>query len=325
IQKKKPLLALVVIVAALAITVLENDYSVFTVSTLIQKPGENIIVNFTVPEPARELIFAAHYDSKNDVWDHLERTKILKMLPYALLVAIISCIWVLFEKKFRIMGRGVLKFVPIVLPGVFVVYGCFLFSWLGGYVFLGEDRQSYGAIDDAASVVTLMGMARDINSGKTRLGDSNVTLLITGGEEVGYQGAYAYIKKRFGDKPANPKIPVSLVNLELVAQNGNMVYWKTVGSLTKFYQADPSLIKRLNTVWLEASGKPMDSGGTLTDDTMVFGAVGIPFVTVGHSGIPGLGFGGFHSPADNMDRVNPENLALMIKTLEKYIESYGKN
>ena len=66
----------------------------------------------------------------------------------------------------------------------------------------------------------------------------------------------------------------------------------------------------------------MDVEKTIGDDTKNFGAAGIPFITVGHSGLPGPGLGGFHSVQDNMARVNPDNLDLMIKTLGKYIESY---
>ncbi len=322
IQKKKPFPALIVIVVTIVVPVLENDYAFYTVSTLIQKPSENIIINYTVPDPARELIFAAHYDSKNDVWDHYERTRILRLLPLAVLLAIIACLWVLFEKRFKILGKGLLRRGPIILSGIYIVYSCLMFIRLGGFVFLNEKSYSDGAIDNGASVVTLMAMARDINDGKVKLGNSNVTLLLTGGEEVGLQGAHAYVKEKFENKPANPNIPVSLVNLELVAQNGNMIYFKSIVSLTKLYHADSSLIKRLDNVWLGISGKHMDARALITDDTKMFAAAGIPFVTVGHSGLPGLGLRGFHSPADNMDRVNPENLTLMIKTLEKYIESH---
>jgi len=44
---------------------------------------------------------------------------------------------------------------------------------------------------------------------------------------------------------------------------------------------------------------------------------------VGNSGLPVLGEGWFHSTLDNPDRVNPDNLKLVIKTLEKYIDGYN--
>jgi len=51
-------------------------------------------------------------------------------------------------------------------------------------------------------------------------------------------------------------------------------------------------------------------------------AAGIPAITIGNAGIPGLGEGGFHSTKDNFSRVNMENLTLMIRALELYIETY---
>ena len=50
---------------------------------------------------------------------------------------------------------------------------------------------------------------------------------------------------------------------------------------------------------------------------------GIPAVTIGNSGYPGLGEAGFHSSADNPGRVNIDNLKLMIRVLERYIEGYS--
>jgi hypothetical protein len=101
-----------------------------------------------------------------------------------------------------------------------------------------------------------------------------------------------------------------------------MVYWKRVGKLFRFLYPDPDLIKRLNEVWKNISGKPMDVIDKISDDSFEFGDVGIPFITVGHSGLPGLGMGGFHRKTDNMERVNVKNLKLMIRTLEKFIASY---
>jgi hypothetical protein len=35
-----------------------------------------------------------------------------------------------------------------------------------------------------------------------------------------------------------------------------------------------------------------------------------------------MGMGGFHREKDNMGRLNPDNLALMVKVLEKFIEGF---
>jgi putative aminopeptidase FrvX len=177
-------------------------------------------------------------------------------------------------------------------------------------------------VDDGGSVAALLVLSKDIHDGKVNTGNSNITIVFTSGEEVSLQGAHAYILERFG-KGQKPAVPVSMVNLELAGQNGTMVYWKKDGQFLKFYDADPGLAERLGAVWKEVAGTAMESRPALTDDAQRFMTAGIPAITVGNSGLPGLGEGWFHSTRDDPGRINPGNLKLVISTLEKYIEGYN--
>ncbi|MCP4682552.1 MAG: M20/M25/M40 family metallo-hydrolase [Desulfobacterales bacterium] len=323
IVKKRPVLALVAFMAIPAIIILENEFHIYVVSPLLQKTGENIVMSFKAPDAVRELIFAAHYDSKTDVWDHIERAKILTLFPYALLLGLLISVWTFITNRFSGLDRKPLRATALCLTALLVIYCGFAFSWLGGYIFLGNERESFGAIDDGGSVVSLLALARDIREGRVKQGKSDITILLTGAEEVGLQGAHSYVLKRFGNPgEKTPDPPAYLINLELVAQNGNMVHWQKVGSLFTHYPADAGLVKRMDMVWKGISGRSMDVEERLSDDSFMFGRAGIPFITVGHTGLPGPGLGGFHSPQDSMERVNPENLHLMVKTLEKFIDSY---
>ncbi len=325
ILKRKPLLALIVSIVIFPLLFLEFEMFVPIVSGLIKKTGENIIVSFQAPDAVRELIFMAHYDSKTDFWDHIQRAKIYKWIPHAFALGVLLSIWLFFVKKFDALKNKLVTAINLTVAGVLVVYWGLVFLGFGGFVFMSNERDSLGAIDNGTAVVTLLAISKDIRDGKVDIGDSNVTIILTSGEETTLQGANFYVKERWGKK-AEPEIPTTLVNLELVAQNGNMVYWKKVGVFLKFYEGDPELIDRLNSTWEEISGKRMDLAGEgyITDDSHRFATVGIPFVTVGNSGLPGMGMGGFHATTDNLERVNYENLQLMITTLEKYIESYNK-
>jgi acetylornithine deacetylase/succinyl-diaminopimelate desuccinylase-like protein len=147
---------------------------------------------------------------------------------------------------------------------------------------------------------------------------------LTSGEEVNLQGADTYLRKRLGSEE-KPAVPISLINLELVGQNGNMVYWKKDGEFLIFYNADPVLIDRIGAAWTDVSGMTIESRPAITDDAQRFLTAGIPAVTVGNSGLPGPGEGWFHGTADNPERVNQDNLKLMIKALERYIERYNAN
>jgi hypothetical protein len=322
ILKKKPLLALITVLVIILVLILEVELNVHPVSFLMTKPSENIIANFSVPDAEREIIFCAHYDSKNDFYDHVQREFVTKLLPLFIALGLFLSIWTFFIKRYDALNKAALRALTTLLAASFVVYCFVAFLRLGGFIFMSKDEESLGAIDNGTAVVTLLAMAKDIKEGKVDIGKSNITILFTSGEEVGLQGARWYAQERFGGKLATPKLPTSLVNLEVVAQNGNMVYWKRVGKLFRFLYPDPNLIKRLNEVCKGISGKPMDVIDKISDDSFEFGDVGIPFITVGHSGLPGLGMGGFHRKTDNMERVNVKNLKLMIRTLEKFISSY---
>ncbi len=321
ILKKRPIAALVVALLIPLLLVVEFELFVPVVTGIVKKTGQDIVVSFTVPHPARELIFAAHYDSKTDFWDHVQRAKIYQFIPLAFLLGLALAVFTFFTRRYASLKKKLVTAVTVILAGVLVVYWGLVFLGFGGYIFIPKDRQSFGAVDDGSAVVTLLALAKDIKDGKVQLGNSNVTIVFTAGEEVTLQGADWYVRERFGHGK-KPALPTTLVDLELVAQNGTMIYWKKDGIFLKYYSADPGLAAMLGAAWEGVSGMRMESRPTITDDAQRFMAAGIPSITVGNAGVPGLGEGGFHSPKDNIQRVNMDNLKMMIETLEKYIGFY---
>jgi hypothetical protein len=322
VLKKKSLSALIVCLVIPLLLIAEFELFIPVVSGIIQKTGQNIILTFDVPNPARDLIFAAHYDSKTDFWDHIQRARIYAFIPVAIGLGLIVAVFTFFSRKYASLKKKAVTAAVLTLAGIVVVYWGLVFLGFGGYIFLPIDRQSRGSVDDGGSVVALLALSKDIHDGKVNLGNSRVTILLTSGEEVNLQGADRYVQERFykGEKPA---LPVSLVNLELVGQNGPMIYWKKDGEFLKFYDADPGLINRVGEAWKTASGKDVEPGHMfITDDAQRFLTAGIPAVTIGNSGLPGLGEAGFHCTADNPGRVNVDNLKLMVMVLERYIEGY---
>jgi hypothetical protein len=319
--KKRPVIALVVALAIPLLLIVEFELFIPVVTGIVKDTGQNIVVTYTVPNPERELIFAAHYDSKTDFWDHVQRAKIYRFIPLAFILGILLSIFTFFTRRYAPLRRKGPAAVGIVIAGVLVVYWGLVFLGFGGYIFIPSDRQSFGAVDDGTGVAALMALSKDIHDGNVSLGNSNVTIIFTAGEEVTLQGAHWYVKERFGAGSA-PALPATLVNLELVAQNGPMVYWKKDGIFLKYFDAAPELIERLGAAWTRVSGTSIEPREKITDDAQRFMSAGIPSITIGNAGTPGAGEGGFHSPKDNIDRVNSQNLALMIQALELYIEGY---
>ena len=319
ISRKKPVIALLCAVLIPVIAMLEFEFCIPVVSWIISKTGQNIIIPFDVANPAREIIFMAHMDSKTDFFDHIERARVYKWIPLAVIIGLLLPVLMLLSAKIKILAH---KTVNRAIQGVsilLILYWCLVGIAFGGFIFL--DKESCGAVDNGGSVTTLLKLSQAIHDGRVNAGDNRVTIVLTSGEEVGLQGADAYVEKRFNDD-ANSDVPVYLVNLELVGQNGNMVYWEKTGTFLNWYHVNPELVKRLNRAWKTVSGKEMEPAGKITDDTQRFAAAGIPFITVGNSGIPGMGMGGFHCTDDNMERVNPENIRLMIRTLSVFIEQW---
>jgi hypothetical protein len=322
VLKSKPLAALIVALAIPLVLILEFELFIPVVTALITTGGENIIVNYTVPNPARELVFAAHYDSKTDFWDHIQRSKIYAYIPLAVVMGLAVAIFAFFVQRYAVLRKKAITAVTLILAGAVALYWGLIFLGFGGYIFIPPDRQSFGSVDDGSSVAALLVLSKDIHEGKVDSGNSNITIVFTSGEEVSLQGAHAYILERLG-KGQKPAVPISMVNVELAGQNGPMVYWKKDGQFLIFYDSDAGLAERLGAAWKAVASMDIEHLPAITDDAQRFMAAGIPAITVGNSGSPGLGVGSFHSTRDDPGRVNPDNLNMVIKAMERYIEGYN--
>ena len=322
VYKKRPVAALILALAIPSILVLEYEFFIPVTSWLVQKEGENIIMHFPSSSAVRELIFCAHYDSKTDFWDHIQRARLYQFIPVAIVMSILLSLWTFFVRQKAALSKKIPRIFTLLLAGIFVFYIGLLALGFGGFVFVPERNHSYGAVDNGAAVVSLLALARDIQDKKIDIGSSSVTILFTAGEEVNLQGAHQYVKEFITIDRRKEKIPRYCVNLELAGQKGNLFYARNAGVFLKFYPASPELVSRIESSWFSVTGRTVDTEKAITDDSQRFMAAGIPSITIGYNGVPGMGMGGFHSEKDNMSRVNPDNLALMEKMLEKFIEGF---
>jgi hypothetical protein len=317
IIRKKPLAAIITAIIIPAVLILEFEYFVSVVSWIITKPAENIIIRFPNPDAVREIIFAAHMDSKTALFDHIQRAHIYRLVPVAVILGLITPLIYSIGKVFRFaknwLASGISIILAVILAAYWVLFGTSFF----GYVFV--ENQSLGAVDDAASVAILIDLAKDIRDGKTTTADNSVTILLTSGEEVNLLGALAYVNEFIPTGNNGRKIPAMLINLDLIGQSGNLAYAESNGVFLKHYPADNKLVNEVGNAWQAVSGKPIEKGEKSTDDAVCFMAKGIPSVTIYNTGIPGLGLGGYHSAADNMQRVDLNNMKLVLATLKRII------
>lgn len=321
IVKKRPKIALVLALGMPLLLVAEMEQFTPVVSWIGSKPGSNIVVQYQVPQPARELVFMAHYDSKTDFWDHEQRAQVYRlMLPFFGL-ALALALWTFAVRRRQALGRGAPRAVAVALATLYLGYIGLVALGFGGFVFVDQRHDSPGVVDDATSVTALLALAKNIQQHKVDLGTSNVTIVLTGGEEVILQGAHHYVKERL-KRGIDPNVPVSLVNLELAGQVGQLNYRRGDGVFLKFYAPDPALRERVGAAWKAVSGQDMVEGEPSTNDAERFHAAGLPAITIGHDGLPGPGHHGLHSEADNLTRVDAKNLELTVRMLEKYITSF---
>ncbi len=321
IVKKRPVVALSLAAGLPLLLVLEFELFVPVVSWIGGKTGKNIVVEYRSPAPAREIVFMAHYDSKSDFWDHEQRARVYRFMPAFFILAIALALWTFAARRKEALGRGAPRAVALALASLYVGYIFLVALGFGGFVLVGDRHASPGTVDNATSVTALLALAKDIHEKKVPLGSSNVTIVLTGGEEVNLQGAHHYLKQRV-KRGLNHATPLSLVNLELAGQPGNLSYARSDGVFLKYYAPDPGLVARAGAAWKAVSGRDIVEGETITDDAQRFLAAGIPAITIGHDGVPGPGFGGLHCEKDDMARVDRNNLELTVRMLEKLITSF---
>ncbi len=317
IIRKKPIAAIITALLIPAVLILEFEYFVSVVSWIITKPAENIIIQFPNPEATRELIFAAHMDSKTALFDHIQRAHIYRLIPAAIILGLITPLIYLIGRGKRFAKNwifsGISMLIAVVLAAYWILFGTSFF----GYVFV--DDKSPGAVDDAASVAILVELAKDIQSGKVPMSNNAVTILLTTGEELNLLGAQAYVNEFFPSGNSGRKIPAMLINLDCVGQNGNLAYFESNGVFLRFYPADPGLADEVGKAWKAVSGRMIEKSSSSTDDSVCFMAKGIPAITLCNTGIPGQGMGGFHSAADNLKRINPDNMEKALAALKRVI------
>lgn len=322
VYRKRPMAALLLALAIPVLLVFEYELFVPVLSWLVEKKGENIIMNFPSPTAARELIFCAHYDSKTDFWDHIQRARVYRFMPVAFITGILLALWTFLVRRKEALSKMAFRITTLSITGIFVLYIGLVALGFGGFIFVPKHKRSHGAVDNGGSVVALMALARDIHEKRVSTGSSNVTIVLTAGEEVTMQGAHHYVRKFILGDSNEPKIPRYLVNLELAGQKGNLFYVKEIALFLKHYSASPELISRISGVWRSMTGRSMIAREVISDDSHRFMAAGVPSITIGHMDASGLGMEGLHCEKDNMSRVDPKNLAQMVRVLENIIHDF---
>ncbi|HEX7973619.1 MAG TPA: M28 family peptidase, partial [Anaerolineales bacterium] len=191
------------------------------------RQGQNLLIEFSPVEARQEIILTAHYDSKTELLDHRQRMFFLLNIPRGIGLTIVLGLLGPLDRFLLAQGSPLagLTFVAgiiLTIPLLFLAWG------LGLNLILGRFRPpSRGAVDNGAACAILLGLADRIAQGGLALRQTRLTLALFTGEEVNMQGSRAYARKRTWPMPA------VAINLEVMAQNGEYVYWEQDGSSLK--------------------------------------------------------------------------------------------
>ncbi len=186
--------------------VLELDYAIPLLGWLHSVPEEHLVV--TVPAaqaPTARLLFSAHYDTKTDLLDHVERAPINFLgLPFTLLMLVAAAL----RPRPRLIRAA---YVGAVINGV----GLFLAQTGGAFV----SARSPGAIDDGASCAVLLELGSALKA--QPLEHTEVKLVFFSGEEIGMEGSRAYVAQGL-----DRSLPLQVINLDGIGESSQLVLFK---------------------------------------------------------------------------------------------------
>ena len=275
--------------------------------------GKNILIEFEAPNPRHELVISAHYDSKTELFDHRIRFFFVRNLPVGIALAIILGILSPLENYLPIpwIAPTYILAVALTIPLVFLVWGLGLNLWLGRL----RHNPSQGAVDNGAACAILLGLAQHIANGNVQLEDTRLTLALFGGEEVNMQGSRAYTLGR------KWKLPSAALNLEIMGQDGEYVYWEQDGMSLKLFPTDVRLNLAISEAVERVTGNPARPAGPINSDGYSFMRARIPVATLGTYDLE-LRESGLHLPSDNLSRVKMTKLVEGVEILEQFVCSY---
>ncbi len=216
--KKKHVAAFVVALVAPLLIVAELELGVPLLGALHSAQQQHVIVTLPPAQlPAtKRLVLSAHYDSKTDLLDHVERAPIQALgLPLTLLMLFAA-----------LRPRPRLSKVAAVAAGL---NGLGLFLSLTGGAFVSG--RSHGAIDDGAGCAVVLELARTL-----KLEHTEVKAVFFSAEEIGLEGSREWVKT------LDTKLPTQVINLDGVGYSKALALFKAEGGMLKSYPPDEKLV-----------------------------------------------------------------------------------
>jgi putative aminopeptidase FrvX len=272
--------------------------------------AENILIEFEPKDPKQEVIISAHYDTKTEVLDHHKRMFFLRRLKFGIGLTALLGFWGPLQAVLANSSWGEVVYwagVVLTVPMLLLAWGFGLHLSLGRLL-----KPSQGAVDNGAACAIILSLAEQLAADKISIDDQKITLALFTGEEVNMQGSRAYVRQRQQD------LPTVALNLEAMAQDGETIYFERDGTVFRLLPTAESLNQAITAAVKEVTGHSPQPFGPVTSDGGSFLMAGIPATTIATVDRI-LGVTGFHSPADNLDRVVFERLPQWVEILKAFL------
>ncbi|MEE9606542.1 MAG: M20/M25/M40 family metallo-hydrolase [Myxococcota bacterium] len=301
-RKGKRAAALILAVVVPVLLLAERDHYATIVGWIGAQPQYHVAARLPARAAVQRLVLTAHYDTKTDVLDHVQRAPIDYLTLPVVVLMVLGALAGIGAARFRRRARA-LERLGTAAAWAAALYGVGAFVALSVGAFLPS--RSPGALDNGGSCAVLVRLAGALAEAPP-LERTDVEVLLLSAEEVGVQGSWEYAAKRFASPPA---LPTFVVNLEgLGASTGHVVLGGERFTLRTF-PPDPRLVALLDDVHRERFGEPVEvtayAGAT---DARSFLAHGIPAATL-MTREPGQRFTrGLHSARDVRSRLDPAAL-----------------
>jgi hypothetical protein len=258
---------------------------------------QHLVARIAPERVEQRLILAAHYDTKTDALDHVERVPALATaVVVGLLLLLTALCGALCREPARV--RGVRRLLRL-SPWLAVLSGALVFASLSAGAF--APRRSPGALDDAAACAVLVRLVEALIAAPA-LRRTEVEVLLFSAEEMAAQGSWGYARERFAAPPA---LPTALVNLEILGASADHAVLGSEQFALRSFEPTPALVERLAEVHRAVLGRGLAVTwfGGITD-ARSFLARGVPAVTVMSREADTLFPRGLHSAADTRSRVD---------------------
>ena len=309
-------LALLAALALPALLLAELDYQQTLFGWIGARTQHHVVARLPAERAEQRLLFTAHYDTKTDVLDHVERA------PVDLLAAPVSLLMIAGALAGWGAGRlprfsKALRRLASTAAWSAAAYGGLSFVALSAGVFLPQ--RSPGALDDGGSCAVLVRLVERL-AAQPAFARTDVEVVLFSAEEVGVQGSWVYANERFARPPA---LPTFVVNLEGIGASTRHGVLPSERFTLRSYAPDAGIVERLDSVHKARFGAPLERGpvGGATD-ARSFLAHGIPAATL-FSRERGSRFPrGLHSARDERSRLDETVLDASLGYLHAVARSF---